>query len=116
MSCGCCKGSRTNERCRAHPNNQLNLFCGHKECMEPLCDSCIDDHKGIHTKMSIGPPQIIDMIDLENHCEHSVKRELAQFSKGKKYPHKPAEAMNRCIDKFFHGSSMRREKQLKGLE
>ena len=42
----------------------------------------------------------------------STKRELKMIEQSKKNAHKPVEAMSECIDRFFYGSSARREKLL----
>lgn len=61
MSLFCCSNPKTNENCRRHPKHLLTLFCSNKNCMEPLCTGCVDEHHKIHGELSIGAPIIIDI-------------------------------------------------------
>lgn len=58
-------------------------------------------------------PAIVDLREAEDFTMETTKKEMSVIGDTKLKVHKPAEAMDKCIDRFFYGSTDRREKMLK---
>jgi hypothetical protein len=44
-----------NKNCPSHPQLSITKICLNKDCVEPLCDLCLQEHLLLHHQLRIAP-------------------------------------------------------------